>query len=59
MKFMSVAITSENYKIQFSAKRKDKSWGLKDKKMFWNHLCEEYDRKSTIVSFTDCRAEKP
>lgn len=56
---MSVAITSENYKIQFSAKRKDKSWGLKDKKMFWNHLCEEYDRKSTIVSFTDCRAEKP
>lgn len=34
MKFMSVAITSENYKIQFSAKRKDKSWGLKDKKMF-------------------------
>lgn len=53
-----MATSSENYKIQFFAKGKSKAWWLKDKK-FWNHHCEEYDRKLIRVSFIEYLAEKP
>lgn len=58
MKFMLVATSSDNYKMRFSAKRKDKAWGLKDKKTFWNHHFEECGRLSIRVSFIKCLAEK-